>query len=362
MGLHELRFMEMDFLDNSNTIICAGYRLIPVTDANAAIYKININSSVETHLFHGGDRDDYFYDIQTLKDKSGFVCLGHTRSFGTGTPSSFYGNFFLARYDNNLLHKWTKTYGGDRNDDASTVIETSDGGFLLSGRTRSFGFIESAAYLIKTDQNGDTIWTRTYHNNNGKGWQNAYDVIETSDTSGFIWVGNAHPDRLWISKIDYFGDTLWTKTLDIGTNEYARKILQTNDGGYIIAGGVKIGPSASPIHPFLLKLSAETSDSLNTCVSGVELNNNEKTFSDNYRFFPNPHDQELNFSIVSNGNENLRITIYNVLGSFELQYKSFLRRKGMHKLKIDTRHLDAGIYYCRIQLGQKFYADQIIKH
>ena len=73
---------------------------------------------------------------------------------------------------------WTRTYGGESNDEAFKVIETSDGFFVLAGYTESFGAGGSDVYLLKLDSNGDDIWIKTY---GGEGNDAAYSVMETSD-------------------------------------------------------------------------------------------------------------------------------------------------------------------------------------
>ena len=73
---------------------------------------------------------------------------------------------------------WTKTYGGIDNDSGLSVQQTSDGGYIIAGYTRSFGAGETDVYLIRTDSNGDTLWTRAFGGNQE---DIAYSVQQTSD-------------------------------------------------------------------------------------------------------------------------------------------------------------------------------------
>ena len=57
---------------------------------------------------------------------------------------------------------WSQTYGGEYDDVARSLVETSDGGFALTGYTRSFGVGESDAWLVKTDSYGNLVWNKTY--------------------------------------------------------------------------------------------------------------------------------------------------------------------------------------------------------
>jgi hypothetical protein len=133
---------------------------------------------------------------------------------------------------------WTRTYGGDSNDYwAKSVLQTTDGGYLVAGSTTSFGAGERDFYLIKTDSQGDTIWTRTY---GGSGDDQVGSAIQTADggyvVTGFTMSFSATWEDVYLVKTDSQGDTIWTNTVDAGHEEYANSIQQLEDGGYIIAG------------------------------------------------------------------------------------------------------------------------------
>jgi len=118
---------------------------------------------------------------------------------------------------------WTRTYGGPYADDAWSVQQTRDGGFIVAG---SYGVSDlplDAPWLIKTDANGDTLWTRTY------GLGAAYDVRQTFD-GGYVLVGHCG-GRFLMVKTDANGETLWTK-LHSGPDEEGYAVRQTQDSGY----------------------------------------------------------------------------------------------------------------------------------
>ena len=106
-----------------------------------------------------------------------------------------------------------------------------DSGYIMAGYTKSFGAGGSDIWLIKTDINGDTIWTRTYGDS---GNEYAYSVINTID-SGYVAVGTRNSGKdVWLLKINRNGDTLWTRTFT--KYGYGRCVPQTYDSGYIITG------------------------------------------------------------------------------------------------------------------------------
>ncbi|MFI5218008.1 MAG: T9SS type A sorting domain-containing protein [Bacteroidia bacterium] len=148
-----------------------------------------------------------------------------------------------------------RCYGGNGLESAESVQQTNDGGYIIAGRTSSFGAGNTDIYLIKTDAGGDTLWTRTYGSTYS---EYAYYVQQTSD-SGYIIVGTTEPTSyysIYLIKTDYNGDTLWTKIHHMPNDTYAFCVQQTSDGGYIVTGGT-VNPSLSPYdHVFMLKTNA----------------------------------------------------------------------------------------------------------
>jgi hypothetical protein len=80
---------------------------------------------------------------------------------------------------------WWRTYGGANDEDAFSVQQTSDSGYVVAGYTGSFGAFDGDVYLIKTDASGDTLWTRRY---GGSDYDWGYAVQQTSD-GGYIVTG-----------------------------------------------------------------------------------------------------------------------------------------------------------------------------
>jgi hypothetical protein len=138
---------------------------------------------------------------------------------------------------------WSRMYGGNLYDYAYFVQQTSDGGYIIAGETHSDGGGEQDAWLIRLDANGDTLWTETY---GAEGEDRAWSVYQTSD-EGFIFTGitasaslGAQGRDLWLVRTDSDGDTLWTRIYgfpdggELGEN--GNRILFTEDGGYFVAG------------------------------------------------------------------------------------------------------------------------------
>ena len=174
---------------------------------------------------YGGPAIDKSYSVQQTLD-GGYVIAGYYSNYATVE------DFYILKTDAQGSIIWEKIYGGNREDIARSVQQTSDGGYVVVGSTQSFGLGYRDVWLLKTDANGDTLWTKTY------GWHNAdnegYSVQQTSD-GGYI-IGGWTVGNMLLIKTDANGDTLWLREYGTDHTSYGFSVQQTSDGGYITAG------------------------------------------------------------------------------------------------------------------------------
>ncbi len=201
----------------------------------ASIYilliKTDENGNIQWAKTYGGTGDDYASSVQRTSD-GGYIVAGTTNSFGAGN-----WDIFLIKTDENGNIIWAKTYRGTDYDFASSVQQTSDGGYILAGYTNSFGAGSDDIFLIKTDANGNVQWAKTYGGTND---DRAYPVQQTSD-DGYILAGytrsfGAGFDDIFLVKTDANGNIIWAKTYGGTDQDWAYSVQQTSDGGYIVAG------------------------------------------------------------------------------------------------------------------------------
>ena len=167
---------------------------------------------------------------QTLDD--GFIIVGSITPFGTS-----HTKVYLVKTDSSGDTLWSRTFGGTESDAGYSLAQTTDGGFVITGYTESFGTDSSNIYIIRTDSLGDTLWTRVY---GGSGKEYSFSVAQTAD-GGFIiggWTssyGAGYYD-IFLVKTDPSGDTMWTRTYGGSYDDRGYSVRQTSDGGFIIAG------------------------------------------------------------------------------------------------------------------------------
>ncbi len=200
--------------------------------------------------FYGGSGSDKFWSVQQTSDQ-GFIAAGATDSHGAGNF-----DFYLVKTDAAGDIIWTRTYGGPDEDIAYSVRQTTDGGYILTGSTFSYGAGTNDVYLVKTDAVGDTLWTRTFGDENS---DHGRAVRQTTD-GGYIISGSSKPNgstisRFYIIKTDAAANTLWTRLYGEGNHTYGHKLEELPGGGYAAVG--MIYPSAAVNRQaYLLNLTA----------------------------------------------------------------------------------------------------------
>jgi hypothetical protein len=203
------------------------------------VYLIKTNAAGDTlwTRTYGGAGNDLGYSVQQTADR-GYIVTGVTYSFGAGGA-----DLWLLKTNASGDTLWTRTYGGALDEEGHSVRQTSDSGYVVTGYTKSVGGGTYQAWLIKTNRSGDTTWTRTY------GWAVAAagsSVRQTSDR-GYVIAGYNYPSAetnydLFLVKTNTQGDTLWTRTYGGAGADYGYSVWQTSDGGYIVAGTTRISP------------------------------------------------------------------------------------------------------------------------
>lgn len=186
----------------------------------------------------GGTGDDNARGV-TLAPDGGFVICGTTDSYGAG-----YTDMYIVKLDASGNVSWTKTFGGTAGDVGAGIIMTPDNGFLAIGSTGSFGSGYSSIYVVRINSAGDSLWARTYGGTRadfGHGLTNAVD-------GGYVLVGRtasfgAGFYDAYIVKIDTDGNFVWDNTFGSTSDDYAYSVTTAMDGTYMLSGFTEVSPS-----------------------------------------------------------------------------------------------------------------------
>lgn len=194
------------------------------------VHKTDENGTlIWSQTFGDPDAYDIAQSIQQTSD-GGYIVTGTTNSFGAELS-----DILLLKIDANGKQEWVITLGGFNQDSGNCIKETSDGGFVIVGETDSYGN-NGDVYLVKTDNLGEEEWNKTF---GGNGWDVGNSVQQTTD-DGYIISGRYENEdgnvNVFLLKTDSSGNELWNKTFGGKDYDEGYCVQQTSDGGYFIVG------------------------------------------------------------------------------------------------------------------------------
>jgi len=239
----------LSYISGDKTENCMG-------DYDYWIVKLNSNGSIQWQNTIGGNSADFFISIVMTAD-GGYICGGHSWSGSSGDKtenSNGANDYWIVKLDSAGNIQWQNTMGGDDEDYLTSMFATADGGCVCCGRSRSglsgdkteinFGFDDY--WVVKLDSAGIIQWENTIA---GDDDDIPESVIQTSD-GGYIVGGSSFSNisfdktenrigsiDCWIVKLDTAGIIQWQNTIGGSAMDRTNSILQTADGGYVCAGG-----------------------------------------------------------------------------------------------------------------------------
>jgi hypothetical protein len=308
----------------------------------------------------GGPFDEGGASVQQVSD-GGYLIGGYTRSSSGGG----YADVYLIKTDSTGVAEWERTYGGDLEDLGYSALQATSGGYIIAGSTRSFGVGASDVYLIRTDEVGDTLWTRTF---GGYDDDTGFSLIETEE-GDYVIVGKTMSfgtgnDDVYLVKIDESGNVLWTWVFGGSIDEAGRSVQETSDGGYVIAGN--IGSYAGEYWDFYLIKTSPEIVAIGEGESPLISLPKSYTLHQNY---PNPFNPLTTISFElpedwrSDGKVNL--IVYDIRGKLVRTLVDSVMLPGVYRIHWDGRNhtgesVSSGIYLYTLKSGDKIYTKKMV--
>ncbi|MBN2543226.1 hypothetical protein JXI42_10210 [bacterium] len=211
--------------------IVGGVTKTGIPDFDVFLIKFNSTGTVEWSKRLGGEDDDACVSVIQTSD-GGFVAAGGTFSYGAGSA-----DLFIMKFDSYGILEWSKVVGGTDGDYMHSFIRTSDGGFAAAGRTEGYGADWLDIFLMKLDSSGAVEWFKTV---GGASFDIGESVIQTSDGGyavvGYTWSYGEGGYDLFLLKFSSAGLFEWSRVVGGISNERGYSLIQTSEGGFLVAG------------------------------------------------------------------------------------------------------------------------------
>jgi hypothetical protein len=284
--------------------------------------------------FHIDNTAEHAECIQTLED-GGYIITGMTQN-----PDYYDYEVLLVKLDEyGGILEWEQL-GGSNDDAAEWVIETSDGGFLVTGYTKEIDGIGKDVYVIKTDSACTPIWQKIYgFNYHDQGFYCA-ETMDGGYVVGATCVADSTFD-FWLLRLDSNGDTLWTKVIGRSGSQSLITVDITDDGGFLLCGNTQLTGEDADI--YVVKVAPET---------GVENSDKplprEMTYLDNY---PNPFNGSTTIRFNSPMEMGATLRIFDIRGRVVRSYEI---SDGAGEITWDGvdesgKPVSSGVYFYRIE-------------
>lgn len=198
---------------------------------NATVTELDAEGEAVWQRTFGGPENDIARSVIETSD-GGYLFAGGTSTFAIGQQDAW-----VVKLDASGTQEWSQAYGGDSPEGANAVIETSDGGYLAAGHTDTFTSGDRGGWAVKLDDAGRTEWDAAV-GGRGRHWFDS--VVERSD-GGYLLAGSWYdPDvdtrHAWLVELDSDGQEVWSDVYGGGLRDVARTVAEPADGEYLFAG------------------------------------------------------------------------------------------------------------------------------
>lgn len=184
--------------------------------------------TVQWQNFYGANTIDFAYAMELTSD-GGVVMAGESHSLVVSPQARVF------KIDSSGELQWQKSYGGEGTEVFKSIKQTPDGGFIMVGNIQTVNTAGQDAWILKINASGDVEWSKSYYN---FGLGELTSVIVAAD-GNYLALGRESNDNngdFIIRKIDALGNDIWTHSYGGSAAEYPNAMVQTSEGGYIVVG------------------------------------------------------------------------------------------------------------------------------
>lgn len=327
-------------LIDDNYVITGYTSSVAAGNVDILLLKIDIDGNIVWQRTYGGSGDDKAFSLVHTKDGE-FVIVGSTDSYGAGRL-----DMYIVKTNANGDTIWSKVYGTDGFDYGRSIQETSDGGFIVAGYTTPLGNTWGDVWILKINSIGNIQWSKTF----GGNYYDFSSCIKEIENKEYLILASTESfgtgaSDLWILKIDEQGNTIWDKTYGGFSFEYGSSLEITKDHKILITGKTA-SYGAGYYDVWLIKIASEPDSP-----SQIETKNsfNNYFLTKNY---PNPFNSRTKIEFSLPKTDFVTLKIYNSLGK---EISSLTNQKlspGQYKYEWDAIGFASGIYYYKIKAGK----------
>ena len=280
--------------DGDNYIIAGRTNIARGNDQDLLLLKVDSKGNMLWNRTMGGLGDDWMWEIEKTGD-NGYVLVGRTNSYGAGL-----NDCWLIKIDENGEALWNVTLGGAGDDRGRSLLVMDNGGLLMMGFSNSYGHGGFDFWLVGVDPNGDAQWNKSY---GGAGADRGFGVAPTID--GYVLSGSTNSfseggSLAYFMGIDSELNMIWNRTYGGESIDSFHHILKTRNGGYVLVGYTdSLGEGGRDI--FIAITDGEGNPLLEKTYGGPEFD------APNFGFTTQTGDYLIGGSATNNGNEDLLI-------------------------------------------------------
>lgn len=326
-------------------------------DLDAWIVKLSASGMIEWQNTYGGSQQDTAYSIQQTSD-GGYIMVGDTFSTdGDVTQNRGSGDVWVVKLSEMGALEWQKTYGGTLGDWGRSIIQTTEGGYLVGAGSRSTDIDitnhhgSDDIWLFKLSSSGILEWQKSFGGSNYESIQSvqltangSYIIAgDTYSNDGDITENKGTSDT-WLFKVSSAGALVWQKTLGGSSLDFSGAVIPLIDGGYLMTGRTysnngEVLQNLGSQDAWLVRLDTDLA------LTGFE--------STPFKIFPNPVKMVFNVNLPDPESIQ-KLTIYNALGQVVVQ-------KYEHLAQTNVEQLSSGIYWVQLLSQGKAITQKMIK-